>query len=256
MPLTLAEYATLPFYEEGVSYDGSQIRGDAAEFWIKPLLPGTTKPAIITITIKTAGLADDETISVQATAAIKLYRGDVILFPTSDVLVVVKVDTTIATTPTTLPVLPLTGAIADEEAAKTYGLYPVLSLSEGGIPENTGSEVGSRNRSESLYQVKEIIGRDYSLTCNGRVVSYDPGLWTLKRLARGRRRVYWESRYAPYLSFTDETGTIHTQGKGPAAETGAAFVQNYSIQSNADNMQQLQASLMGTGRPSDYAPLE
>lgn len=255
MPITLAEYAAQPFYEEGISYEGSQVRGDSMQFWIAPLMPGMLKPVVHTITMDAAALADAETISVTADIPAKLYRGDVLPFTTSNVLVVIKADTLINTAPTAIPVLPLTGAIADAETASTYGLLPVLSLMEGGTPETSGSEVSSRNRGEGLFPVVEITQRDYTVTCNGRLVSFDPGAWIMKKLSKGRRKIYWEARYHPYYSFVDELGTVYTKGSGPAAETGIAFVQNWSTPSGASDLQQIQCTLKGSGKPNEYKPL-
>lgn len=254
---TLASLACLPFYSEGNNFDGTEIRGDSMEFWIAAIPCGsaTNRPDEITITTEAAALADAETISVSASVAKKVWQGDVIKFDTSSTLVVVKTTTEILTTATTVPVLPLEGGIADNETAKTYGMLPVWSLSEGGIPETSGQEASSRNRSESLFPVKIVVGRDYSINCNGRFVKNDPGAHLLESLSDGPKKIYWESRYAPYVSMVDHLGTAIAEGSGPAAKRGTAFVQNFSMPATSQDMQQLQCTLMGSGSFSAYVPL-
>lgn len=254
---TLASLACNAFYAEGRNFDGTEIRGDSMEFWVGAIPCGsaTNRPDEITVTMESAATADAETISVSASVAKRVYSGDVIKFDTSSVLVVVKTTTEILTTATSVPVLPLEGNIADNETAKTYGLLPVWSLSEGGIPESSGQEASSRNRSESLYPVKIIVGRDYSLNCNGRFVKNDPGAYLLETLSIGSKKVYWESRYAPFISMVNHEGATLDEGSGPAAKRGIAFIQNFSMPATAQDMQQVQASLMGSGAFSAYVPL-
>jgi hypothetical protein len=254
MPITLAEYATLPVYELGRNPIGTEVRGDQLEFWIKTLLPGTSRPTAVTISSEAIAAADATSISVSSSADITLYAGDVLKFGSKDP-VVIATTTEVTSSATTVPVLPVIEALADGDTAKTYGMLPVLFRADGGVPETSGTDAGSRNAGESLYRVKAVVERDYTIPLNGRMVSTDPTLYIFRTIGTGRRNVFWQTRYAPFLSFTDDTGATLSEGAGPGAQQGVAYVQNFSMPHAANDLAMVNATLSGVGAPENYVIL-
>jgi hypothetical protein len=252
---TLASLAGLPLYQEGYNFsEVDHVRGDRVEFWLADLSFGASTPTAKTITADAAALVDAETLSLKvASGTHKVYRGDVLWFDADDTLAVIAATTTIASTATTVPILPLMDGITDEATALSYGLKPLLSLMEGGIPESSGTEVTSRNKGQNLHSAKAIFGRDSTINLSGTVVRSDEALAIIAKKKRGSSLIYFESRYAPYENFsTMDANWIY--GAGISAERGVAFVNNFTPTSGMD-FQKITATLSISGAPTPYYPL-
>ncbi len=258
MPITLDDYPGLDFYEKGLDQKGDQIRGDASQWWVRALLPGQTAPAIRTITAKASASADAETITVSSDVAVKLYRGDVLNFSllATPKVVVVAADTEIGTSNTPLPVLPLIASIANNDYARTYALLPAIGVTDGGTPNTSGNMAQGRTRAGSLFDLMEVVGRSYTIAVNGMLLRNDPVTAVLESLALGRRQLFWQSRWHPYVTTVDENGDPVTHGMGVAARQGIAFVQSFDPPVPANDMVKFTAQLSGNGIHNPYLLLD
>lgn len=254
MPITLQQYQALPFYEfRNTGQAGQQIRGDAMEFWMLPLFVGQSTPPIITITAASAANADAETISVTASATATLYRGDVLSFGANNAkLAVVAANTTVGTTASSLPVLPLIESIASTDTARTYAMINVASATDGGIPNITGTMANGRTREGSLFDLKEVVGRSYTISLSGIVLRNESFTSIMYDLAIGQRSVFWQSRMKPYEQVVNSAGVAITNGMGPLSRQGIAFVQSFDSPAPSGDMIKYTATLEGNGAPSPY----
>ena len=254
MPITLEQYSALPFYEfRDVTQSGQQVRGDAFEFWFRPLLSGQTAPPVVTITTEALANADAESLSVTASASTTLYRGDVLSFGANNAkLAVVAATTTIGATATPLPVLPLIESLASGDTARTYALINVASATDGGIPNITGTMANGRTREGSLFDLKEVVGRSYTISLSGIVLRNEPFIGIMYDLSIGQRSVFWQSRMKPYERMVNSAGATVTNGMGPASRQGIAFVQSFDTPAPSGDMLKYTATLEGNGAPVPY----
>jgi hypothetical protein len=86
------------------------------------------------------------------------------------------------------------------------------------------------------------------------MVSNDPSLYIFRDLGTGRRNVFWQNRYAPFLTF-DNAGTTLNQGAGPGAMQGVGYVQNFSTPHAANDLAMVNATISGVGAPTPYVIL-
>jgi hypothetical protein len=157
-----------------------------------------------------------------------------------------------AYTNSTLPVLPLTAALATTDTAQTYGLLPYLSYSEGGVVDSQGQEMASRNKGQSLFQAKGVSMRNATLTLNGALIKNDPVGTLLEDAATSAQGFFFQSRHAAYQQFQNASILY---GIGVGARQGVAFVQNYQPQSPEADFLKIQCSMTVDGAHVPYYPL-
>jgi len=249
---TLQDYASSAFYEFKQNFTGQDfVLGKDVESWVQELAYGASFPKIYTITMDAAADEDDEEISVTADEAVTLYRRDVLKFGT--VLAVIAEDTEIGLTATTVPVLPLTADIADAVEAVTYGMIPILSMAEGGLPEMSGTDAEAMNKEQGLYTARRTVKRDGSITISGAMLRSDPSLQLLQDIGLGSRNIYYQARYAPFtLSGADD---VYTEGAGPGAYEVVTTLTNNSYPSGGQEFVQVNYTMNFAGRPNQYVPL-
>lgn len=254
---TLQDYAALAFYDQKQNFTGPDfVKGKDIEAWVKDLPYGSNTPTIKTITIDAAVVADAEEIAVTTTSttAVKLYRRDVLKFMPSEVLVVIAEDVTIATgvTPTTVKILPAVDAIPDSETASTYGMIPILSMAEGGLPEMTGTDAEAMNKEQGLYKARATVSRDGSVSITGALLRNDPSIRLLQDIGLGSRPVYYQARY-PAFELLDNGG--YSEGSGPGAYEVVMTLTNNSYPSGGQEFVQVNYTLNFSGKPIIYTPL-
>lgn len=249
---TLQDYAASAFYDFKQNFTGQDfVLGKDVESWVQALDYGVSKPTIYTIEAETAIAADDETASLSSTAAVKLYRRDVLKFPGKAVIVIAE-DIEVLTTATTVKILPAVEAITIGATAKTYGMLPILSMAEGGLPEMSGSDAEAMNKEQGLYAARRTVKRDGSITISGALLRNDPSLRFLQEVGLGSRNVYYQARYAPFTLLDDGT---YSEGAGPGAYEVVTTLTNVSYPSGGQEFVQVNYTLNFSGRPEQYAPL-
>jgi hypothetical protein len=249
---TLQDYAASAFYEFKQNFTGQDfVLGKDVESWVQELSYGASKPTVYTITAETAIDVDDETASLSADVAVKLYRRDVLKFPGKDVIVIAE-DIEIGTTATTVNILPAVEAIAADAEAVTYGMIPILSMAEGGLPEMSGTDAEAMNKEQGLYTARRTVKRDGSITISGAMLRNDPSLRLLQDVGLGSRNIYYQARYAPFTLADNDT---YTEGAGPGAYEVVTTLTNNSYPSGGQEFVQVNYTMNFAGRPDQYAPL-
>lgn len=256
---TIPSYEALDFYDKRLDLTGQDfVLAYSKEFWFQELELGSATPSVKTITVDNAAspvVIDSEVIPVTSDVAVRLFRGDVLKFgPT---LVVITATTLIdgTATPTNLPVLSTSAEIPDTTTAITYALVPYLSLQDGGDLENTGTEAVARNKTQGLYPAKRTTERDGTINVSGALYVSDPGAILMEDLSDGSRNIYYEIRWAPYQAFTDQDGNTVAEGAGPGARVGVATIQAFSVQGARSEFATATGTLGMASRPDPYVPL-
>ena len=246
--LELQKLATQSYYEDGIDYSESDsYRGDSRESWVQELGFRQKTPVLYTATAESAVTTDDTTASVSLAAGQsgRIYKGDVLWFSLAQVLLVVSTDTDLTDVATNVPIFPASGDVAIGDTASTYLCRPIFSFEDGFIVNSSGTDASSRNRGQSLYSTKMVVGRDYSMSAAGRTVRQDPGLGILESVKNTNRRFYFEARWRPFDNY----------GIGLSAEVGRAFVNSSSPTAPASDFHKVSYDIMGDGKPLPYLPL-
>lgn len=247
---TLQDYAALDFYEEKQQFTGQDyVLGKDTESWVQELPYGESTPLVYEIETEAVIAPDAETASLSANVAVKLYRRDVLKF--GNTLIVIAEDKEIGTAATSIAILPATAEVALAETALTYGMLPILSITEGGLPELTGTDAEAQNKVQGLWKARRTVGRDGSITLSGGMLRSDPSLPLLEKVGRGSRNLFYQSRHAPFTLF--EGG--FTEGAGPGAYSCVVSLTNNGYPAGGMEFVQVNYTFNFAGRPDLYTPL-
>jgi Phage tail tube protein len=138
-------------------------------------------PASTTITIDTAPTAGAESISVTASASTEVKAGNSLTFVTTTgrVQALVTADTTIATSATSVPVLPLRAAIADTSTAVYYtGMLPIYGIQEFSV-QSQDQEVDTTNTLSGFGTEMALVRSGKTVSISGIQVPNDEGMDTI-----------------------------------------------------------------------------
>lgn len=249
MPVSaeLQALACNTYYSEGVDYKGAdKYAGQDLEAWVAPVGCVTGLPKQYDLTVGAVTLGDENvSISLEAGEAdTTIYKGDVVWLPGQQALLVIAADTVLTDAGATVPIFPAEKT-ATSVTAYSYLMKPLLSFEEGWLPNTSGSEASSRNRGQSPFSSKIIVGRDYSMSASGGAVKNDPGLVVLENVKNTTKQVFFNSRMRPFQSF----------GISPFSSFGTCFVNSSSPSAAASDFIKVSYELMGDGKPNVYLPL-
>lgn len=215
MALSLEEQL---FYQQGDRVeDIDMIKGRALDLWIAEIVGNNTLPEERTVTVASAAIIGDNSISVTADQEFTLYRNDVLKF-TGDKYAVVKATTTVGTVATDLPVYALESAFTGtSETAKTYGMTPIWSAKEGAYPQASASYAEAHNKNMGLYAISQKIREDYTVTISGDVNFKDPALDIFQKMQTASlSKVFVQARHAITTEIT-VGGITYRWGEGPGS---------------------------------------
>lgn len=211
----------------------------------------------VTITVEAEIAASSVTASFTASVAYPVTIGQQIVFGSTTITI--NENKTIGTGATTVAILASPATVADAATsvipapqAKTYGMLPILSMAEGGLPEMSGSDAEAMNKEQGLYAARRTVKRDGSITISGALLRNDPSLRFLQEIGLGSRNVYYQARYAPFTLLDDGT---YSEGAGPGAYEVVTTLTNVSYPSGGQEFVQVNYTLNFSGRPEQYAPL-
>lgn len=220
---TLQEYAESAFYEQKEDRQGDDfVLGKETETWIQALMYNTPFPFTYPMTVMEDVAIDDEIIMLKTDRNVTLYRGDYLKFDT-DTMVIIAQDTLIGTESTSVKILPALSNIDKDSHACTYAMIPIISMTEGSLPDSSGSDTESMNKTQGLFSAKRTVKRDGSVTIAGKMLKNDPSLPLLQRIGLGSRNIFFQSRYSPFVNFEG-----YPEGGGPGAFEMIATLTNNS----------------------------
>lgn len=254
---TLVDYQNLDLYAQGECLTGDDfVLGYYLETWIKVLNYQESTPPTTTLTLASAAAADDTSITVDVAAgSVRVYERDVLYFPTDDVLVLILADAELTGAGNVLTVAALTGALTAAETADTYGMIPVLSAVDGGIFAATGTSALARTKAMGLNPARSLSERDGSLAISGQINVKDAAMFVMDDQSTRVNRFYVESRYAPFISFTNDQGAQITGGRGIGAKSGAYTFENFTPGVTRGEFITFDASFTQAGCVEKYKPL-
>jgi hypothetical protein len=268
MPLTLANYPDLDFYQRGLSDTGnSYARGDQTVAFIAPVLYNANRPAKIELTVVGSLAVESESIAISSPVDLILHRSTPIAvgatLGTDDTIdgIVVVAETTVipagGATTTAVPILPYTGTLiaATSTAAVYEGLVPCLSVEEATFPQTSADTTMTQNKAQGPWKTSDVTTRSWTSNINGALYRQDPAIPLLIKKGQGSGKVYLMVTQAPYDEFSDGNGGLLRYGAGPGAVEGLVTIGNLSITDARSENQKISCALTGDGLPSPYSIL-
>lgn len=212
------------------------------------LLPLNSRvPASTTLTLDTAAVAGDTSLSITASASTPVKAGNSLTFAdtTGNVQAIVLTDTTIATTATSVPILPLTQAIADTSTATYYtGLLPLYGIQEFGI-QSQDQEVDTTNTLSGFGTEMALVRSGKTASISGIQVPGDKALDTIIKAVALQGATFGREVYA-----------VLTLPDGERYR-GAAKVRNFNAPGNQNEVKKysFELSFMGVTFVNDPAQI-
>jgi hypothetical protein len=216
--------------------DSDYFTGKNREIWLYKLGFKETKPPIILLSLINPITVDDTVVTFSANQDITLYRRMVIYNDAYNLFLIITNSVFLnANTPTPVKVFPAEGAIpnVDQVIFPVYPMKPLFSLESGNITKTTEQEASTNNKGQGLFNAKGKITADADINIQGTVNRHDPCLSLLDEIIEQVSRVYVELRLPAFDNY----------GEGFAAQSCQAFLNNYSAESNRDNMESLTFTL-------------
>lgn len=161
-----------------INYQSEVVVTEGVKLDIGWLVKGSRTPSVYTLTLGTASVLGDETLSVTASTDNLLIQAGTIL-PFGLQKVIVTDDTLIdATIATILPVRAITAPIAANATALTKALLTVLGLTEAS-PNAQTQDVDVTNFLSGFGNEKVTTGVDRTVQCGGHVIVGDRAMDTI-----------------------------------------------------------------------------
>lgn len=245
---TLQEYAESAFYEQKEDRKGDDFAlGKETETWVQALMYNTPFPFIYPVTVIEDVAIDDEVIILKTDRPVTLYRGDYLTFDTNTIVIIAE-DTLIGTESTPVKILPALNDIEKDSHACTYAMIPILSMVEGSLPDSSGTDAESFNKSQGLFSAKKTVKRDGSVTIAGKMLKSDPSLPLLQRIGLGSRNIFLQSRYSPFVTFDG-----FAEGGGPGAFEMIATLTNNSYPTPNGEFVEVNYTITFAGTPEPFS---